>query len=175
MARVSRNSKQSIVAAVREYMSENPNETVSMRRIAAKLGISAGTIYNHFSDKDSLIAALMLEDWHEVLKQMEISCEKAAFFKEGVTDLYQLLCGFISTYRNIWNGYRVSDNYAVLQSQRHIEIVGQIAVYVRTLLEKFAEKKDLRMDRILAENILSAAMQEEISLEILLQLAGYIA
>ena len=71
--------------------------------------------------------------------------------------------------------YRVSCNYAIMQNRRHKELVSEIAAYIRSLLERFAQEKDLNMDIILAENILTAAVRKDIDLETLLQLAAYIA
>ena len=71
--------------------------------------------------------------------------------------------------------YRVSGNYAIMQNRRHKELVSEIAAYIRSLLERFAQEKDLNMDIILADNILTAAVRKDIDLETLLQLAAYIA
>jgi len=62
-----------------------------------------------------------------------------------------------------------------VKGKRHRQLVTEISGYIRKLLEKFAHEEDLIMDRILAENVLSAAVQKEISLEMLLRLVSYIA
>lgn len=175
MPRVSKDTRQKILSTARKQLLQHPDDPVSMRKIAALCGISAGTIYNHFPDKDSLMAAVMIEDWHQALASMERKCRRAESFTKGVAGIYRSLCDFIRIYRNVWMDYRVSGKYAAVQSRRHRQLIDEIAAYIRTLLERFAQEKDLNMDRILAENILTAALQQEISLETLLQLASYIA
>ena len=66
-------------------------------------------------------------------------------------------------------------NFDDVKGKRHRQLVTEISGYIRKLLKKFAHEEDLIMDRILAENVLFAAVQKEISLEMLLRLVSYIA
>ena len=122
-----------------------------------------------------LIAAIMIEDWHRALALMDRRCQRAKSFTAGVAGIYKSLSDFVDVYRSTWMDYRVSGNYAIMQNRRHKELVNEIAAYIRNLLERFAQEKDLNMDIILAENILTAAVRQDIDLETLLQLAAYIA
>ncbi len=175
MPRDGKDTREKILAAARQQLTRENEGRFSMRSIASQCGVSAGTIYIHFPDKDSLMAAVMIEDWHQTLAVMERRSHRAVTFIRGIAGIYNAVKDFISDYEKIWMEYRVAGNYAVMQSRRHREIINEISVYVRILLERFAQEKDLNMDRILAENILAAALQEEITLETLLQLAAYIA
>ena len=175
MPRTGTNTKEKIISAAKEELMQDPGKPVSMRQIAARCNISAGTIYNYFPDKDSLMAAVMIQDWHKAMSLMEKSSQKAQSFTEGAEGIYEALCRFIDTYRNVWMNYSVAGNYAVMHEGRHKELADEITVYVRSLLERFAQEKDLGMDRILAENILAAAMQEDIGKSDLIRLFSYIA
>ncbi len=175
MPRASRDTREKILAAARRQLTAENEGRFSMRRIAALCGVSAGTIYNHFPDKDSLMAAVMVEDWHRTLAVMDRRSRRAETFIRGIAGIYNAVSDFIAQYEKIWMEYRVAGNYATVHSVRHKEIITEISAYVRVLLERFAQEKDLNMDRILAENILAAALQKEITLETLLQLAAYIA
>ena len=175
MAEKGRNTKLRILNATRRFMMESPDETLSMRTIASLCGISAGTIYNHFPDKDSLIAAVMIEDWHKALAEMESAGSRAESFGQGISGIYHAISSFIARYENIWLDYRAAGNYASVQNRRHKELIDEISGHVRKLLERFAGEKDHNMDRILSENILTAALQREVTLDMLLQLASYIA
>jgi AcrR family transcriptional regulator len=175
MARTSNNTRLRILNAARQFMTESPDETLSMRRIASLCGISAGTIYNHFPDKSSLMAAIMIEDWHKALDDMETECMNARNMREGVAGIYHALEDFVEIYRSFWQEYRVPGNFNDMKGKRHKELISEISGYVRKLLVKFAGEKDLNMDRILAENMLNAAVQKEITLEMVLQLVSYIA
>lgn len=175
MPRVSRDTRERILDAARQQLMKSPEEQFSMRRIAALCGISAGTIYNHFPDKGSLMAAVMIEDWHKALAEMDRTVRQADSFTRGIAGIYHAISVFIARYENIWLDYRVAGNYASVQNRRHKELIDEISGYVRKLLEQFGAKKDHSMDRILSENILMAALQKEVTLETLLQLASYIA
>jgi len=50
-----------IFAAARQLFDQGGVEAVSMRRIAAKVGITPMAIYKHYPDKDALLNALMLD------------------------------------------------------------------------------------------------------------------
>jgi AcrR family transcriptional regulator len=50
-----------IFAAARDLFDKEGVEGVSMRRIAAKVGITPMAIYKHYPDKDALLNALMLD------------------------------------------------------------------------------------------------------------------
>ena len=175
MPRVSRDTRERILDAARQQLMKSPEEQFSMRRIASLCGISAGTIYNHFPDKDSLIAAVMIEDWHKALAEMESAGSRAESFGQGISAIYHAISSFIARYENIWLDYRAAGNYASVQNRRHKELIDEISGHVRKLLERFAGEKDHNMDRILSENILTAALQREVTLDTLLQLASYIA
>ena len=175
MAEKGRNTKLRILNATRRFMMESPDETLSMRTIASLCGISAGSIYNHFPDKDSLMAAIMIEDWHKSLHDMETECMNARSLSEGVAGIYHALLDFVEIYSGFWKEYRVPGNFDDVKGKRHRQLVTEISGYIRKLLEKFAHEEDLIMDRILAENVLFAAVQKEISLEMLLRLVSYIA
>jgi AcrR family transcriptional regulator len=50
-----------IFAAARQLFDQGGAQTVSMRRIAQKVGITPMAIYKHYPDKDALLNALMLD------------------------------------------------------------------------------------------------------------------
>ena len=51
-------SKEDILAASRELIKENGWAAVSIRSVAAKCSVSAGTIYNYYESKAELLGAL---------------------------------------------------------------------------------------------------------------------
>jgi len=52
-------SRQEILAAALDLFSEKGFHTVSMQQVAEKAGFAVGTLYNFFSGKEELFAALM--------------------------------------------------------------------------------------------------------------------
>jgi AcrR family transcriptional regulator len=58
---MSETTRTRIFAAARQLFDQGGVEAVSMRRIAAKVGITPMAIYKHYPDKDALLNALMLD------------------------------------------------------------------------------------------------------------------
>ena len=59
-------SKEDILAASRELIRENGWAAVSIRSVAAKCSVSAGTIYNYYESKAELLGATIESVWHDV-------------------------------------------------------------------------------------------------------------
>ena len=135
MPRVSRDTRERILDAARQQLMKSPEEQFSMRRIASLCGISAGTIYNHFPDKDSLIAAVMIEDWHKALAEMESAGSRAESFGQGISGIYHAISSFIARYENIWLDYRAVGNYASVQNRRHKELIDEINYEIQLLIK----------------------------------------
>src|SRR5512138_2747814 len=47
-----------ILAAAEEVFAEDGLHAARMERIASRAGVAVGTLYNHFADKEALLAAL---------------------------------------------------------------------------------------------------------------------
>ena len=59
-------SKEDILAASRELIRENGWAAVSIRSVAAKCSVSAGTIYNYYESKAELLGATIESVWQEI-------------------------------------------------------------------------------------------------------------
>ena len=55
------NVKVALVHAAISLLQEEPVQNLSLRRLAKEVGITPTAVYNHFSDKDALIAAIKQE------------------------------------------------------------------------------------------------------------------
>ena len=62
------NLKQALIAAGQEILSKQGVEGLSLRKVAKKVGVSHTAPYNHFSDKQALLAAISTAG-HEQLYQ----------------------------------------------------------------------------------------------------------
>ncbi|WP_240839882.1 TetR/AcrR family transcriptional regulator [Acidaminobacter sp. JC074] len=45
-------------------------EAVTMRKLAGKVGIGVGTLYNYFSNKEDLFEEILLESWQKTAKKI---------------------------------------------------------------------------------------------------------
>ena len=59
-------SKEDILAASRELIKENGWAAVSIRSVAAKCSVSAGTIYNYYESKAALLGVFIESIWQDI-------------------------------------------------------------------------------------------------------------
>ena len=60
-----------IAAAARELLDAEGVEAVTMRRVAAAVGITAMAVYRHYKDRDSLLNALADEGFAELASELQ--------------------------------------------------------------------------------------------------------
>ena len=59
-------SKEDILAASRALIKENGWTAVSIRAVASRCSVSAGTIYNYYESKSDLLGDTIESIWHEI-------------------------------------------------------------------------------------------------------------
>ena len=74
LARNGTNTRDAIIEAAYRLLTENGYYGTSMRDIAAQAGITAGSIYNHFTDKGQIVEAVILK-YHPVIRVLPILSE----------------------------------------------------------------------------------------------------
>ena len=65
--------QEKILQTARTILLEEEDSAFSMRSIAERCGIACGTIYNYFPGKDSMLAAILMHDWMDILERMHAS------------------------------------------------------------------------------------------------------
>jgi AcrR family transcriptional regulator len=60
-----------IAAAARQLLAAEGVDAVTMRRVAAAVGITAMAVYRHYADRDGLLNALADEGFAELARQLE--------------------------------------------------------------------------------------------------------
>ncbi len=63
--------REEILSAARDLFVKEGYETVSMRKIAGKVGCAPGTLYLHFQDKDAILSAICIETFAKLDARME--------------------------------------------------------------------------------------------------------
>lgn len=64
-------TNEAILAAAEIVFAEEGLHTAKVESIAARAGVSVGTIYNHLGDRDSVLNALIIERKAEMLEQLD--------------------------------------------------------------------------------------------------------
>jgi AcrR family transcriptional regulator len=69
---------QAILAAAEDVLAESGLQAAHMGEIASRAGVSVGTLYNHFADRDALLAGLAYARFAEMLAQLDATLEQTA-------------------------------------------------------------------------------------------------
>jgi AcrR family transcriptional regulator len=70
-------TRQEIKQIARQQMAQQGTASLSLRGIAAEMGMSAPSLYNYYASRDELVTDLLVESWTnqaEVLEQASASC-----------------------------------------------------------------------------------------------------
>ena len=84
MPKIIKNPEDRILQAARNRLLDKDLSSFSLRGIAADCGIAVGTIYNYFKDKESLMAAVMIQDWMDALKGTREELMRSQSLQEGL-------------------------------------------------------------------------------------------
>lgn len=72
-------TRQEIKQIARQQMAQHGTAAISLRGIAAEMGMSAPSLYNYYASRDDLVTDLLVESWThqaETLEQACASCSK---------------------------------------------------------------------------------------------------
>ncbi|MEQ6900515.1 TetR/AcrR family transcriptional regulator [Nocardioides sp. YIM 152588] len=69
----SRQTVERIVAAGRAVLAEQGYDAFSTNRVAAEAGVSPGSLYQYFADKDAILTVVIDRYWDEVAEQVAAS------------------------------------------------------------------------------------------------------
>ncbi len=157
--------KDKILAVAKERLFAEGYRGLSLRGVAAECGVSVGTIYNYYQNKDMLIATIMMEDWQIALAQMQAACQTAATVGQGVGAIYDALATFSAIYAEVWAQFAHTSGAASALSSRHHLIRGQIEAQLSVLLCRLGrvEQAEQCLIPLLGETLLAAIMQADIS------------
>ena len=76
--RIRETTVQAILAAAEEVFADDGFHAARMGAIAAKAGVSVGTLYNHFEDREALLGGLLAAHRGELLERIDRAIEEAA-------------------------------------------------------------------------------------------------
>src|SRR6266436_8003050 len=77
-ARVHEQTRQEIKQIARQQMAQQGTASLSLRGIAASMGMSAPSLYNYYTNRDDLVTDLLVDSYThqaETLEQASASCQ----------------------------------------------------------------------------------------------------
>lgn len=101
MPRRPETSREDILAAATELARKDGLAKLGIRSVAASCGVSVGTIYNYFPDKDALVTGVVGSFWHDALDPW-LSRAGSLGLVEACEELAACLVGPLSEFRGSW-------------------------------------------------------------------------
>ena len=162
MPKIIEDVKNRILRAARERLLGGDLSSFSARGIAEDCGIAVGTIYNYYRDKESLMAAVMAQDWQAELEQAGEAVAAAPDIGSGVLCLYEAMRSFSRVYESVWASYPTGEGFGSLYRTRHKLLLSQIEDQLAALYARFGPVPDEGRRILLAELILAASQHPEV-------------
>ena len=79
----------------RDLLGESGYQEFSMRAVAARCGIGVGTLYNYYSSKQQLVAAILRSEWEVHLRRMAQIARSDRPELDRLTDVFGEVCAFM--------------------------------------------------------------------------------
>lgn len=100
-------SKEEILKACREIVSEEGLPAVNMRAVAKRCGVALGSLYNYFSTKDELVLETIESVWQDIF-HMDRSCGTELSFPETVGWIFESVRNGADEYPNFFTTHSLS-------------------------------------------------------------------
>ena len=170
MPKIIENPEDRILQAARERLLDKDLSSFSLRGVAADCGIAVGTIYNYFKDKESLMAAVMIQDWMGALKAIREELMQAESLREGLLYICREIRNFCLLYQKAWNSYSAGSEFSKRYRKRHELLLSQITEMIKVLYERFDTPCEDHRIALYAELIIAGAQHPEIREEEIIEI-----
>lgn len=164
MPKIILDAQDNIILAAKEILKKNGYNALSVRSVANKCNIAVGTIYNYFQNKNQLVAAAILQDWNKALLEIDEAIIPATDFPEGMCRIYSKIEKFVFLYQDTWRQFSDMDGSSWVITSHHRVLRQQISKRIEKLIDKTGYKKLESCLELLAETVLAAVLQPDISI-----------
>ncbi len=125
MPKILENVKERAVSKAKELLIGEGYDAMTIRRVAAALGIAPATIYNYFPSKEALAAGVMLEDWQKLMGDFEATSPG-----DTVRALFSTVRSFSETYLRSWTQYKPDDRSVFMRQHYHPVLVDELSRHI---------------------------------------------
>ncbi len=161
-----------ILRAARKRLLGEELSSFSLRGVAGDCGIAVGTIYNYFRNKETLMAAVMAQDWTDALKRTREDLEHAESLEEGLLHICRAIRNFCAVYREVWSSYPAGGEFSTRYRKRHEMLLSQIMEMMKSLFARFEVPCSETGSTLYAELIIAGAQHPEIREEEIIEIIG---
>ncbi len=170
MPKIIKNPEDRILQAARNRLLDKDLSSFSLRGIAADCGIAVGTIYNYFNDKESLMAAVMIQDWKDALEATRKELTQTQSLQEGLLHICRGIRNFCLRYQKVWSSYPTGGEFSMRYRKRHELLLSQITEMIKGLYERFDAPCEEHRITLFAELIIAGAQHPEIREEEIIEI-----
>lgn len=170
MPKIIKDPEDRILQAARKRLLDSDLSSFSLRGVAADCGIAVGTIYNYFKDKESLMAAVMAQDWAQAREEARMELAEAPSLREGLLQICRGIRRYCLLYRKVWSSYPAGDGFSTRYPRRHELLLSQIREMIRGLYERFEMPCPENRRTLFAELIIAGALHPEIREEEIIEI-----
>ena len=154
--------RERFIAAARKRVLEDEGHDVTIRQVARDCDTAVGTVYNYFSSKEALMAAVMLEDWQLCCDAMRAGALGEPDALSALRAVAAALRRFDRRYAPFWRNYAAATKNDLSEVDfHHRRIIEQIASPVGEALVRFGVEGRERLSEPLAELALLASRSED--------------
>ena len=147
------NVKEALVEAAIKLLESEPVQNLSLRRLAKEVGITPTAVYNHFSDKDALVAAIKLESFENFNDFIRAHC---ADIDDPETIFLELGVAYYRYSKQYPSQFDVLFNYAIPAESNTDELI-QTACQGQELLKNVIQAILIKRNKSYDEDLLIKA------------------
>jgi AcrR family transcriptional regulator len=153
--RIREATAQAILTAAEEVFADDGFHAAHMGSIAAKAGVSVGTLYNHFQDREALLAGLLAARRVELIGKMDAALREAAGrpLRERLRQILTVFLGHCEEHRKFV----------------HIVLQRELGKYQQTFPQAWAKKTDAmreiyeRIDKEMKQGVKERALRPDLA------------
>lgn len=165
MPKILENVKSAILKEAEKELLEGGYAYLNVRKVAAACHISIGTVYNYYESKMILVAAVILNDWKDLIKNIEMIAIQAHDVMEGLQEMGTCVRLFEEKYASTWRSYSPSSRDEIKFKERYSLVRNQLKEQVGVLLNRLQVKPMKNLDLFLAEIVLMTSKDDELTFE----------
>lgn len=170
MPKIIKNPEDRILQAAGKRLLDKDLSSFSLRGVASDCGIAVGTIYNYFKDKESLMAAVMVQDWVDALETTRGELAQTQSLQEGLLQICRGIRNFCLRYQKVWSSYSAGGDFSTRYRKRHELLLSQITELMKELYLRFDAPCEEHRITLFAELIIAGAQHPEIREEEIIEI-----
>ena len=127
MPKIIENLEARLIEEARKQIEQSGYSAMTIRSVAAGVGVGVGTVYNYFSSKEDLIANYMLSDWRECIAAIQAVSTYSEEPAPVVCCIYDQLLAYAQRHRTIFRDEAAAASFSGSFSRYHKLLRAQLA------------------------------------------------